>query len=397
VEDRAQALSEANARLQREIVMRQSVNESLRQREEELRSLLDNSPDMILKTDPHMKIVWANRVSLEMNPGCIGMTCYRAFPGRDEVCEGCPVALALQTKRIERGVMYQPVSETAPDEQYWENIGVPQFDDRGEVIGCIEISRNITDRMQITKRLEAVNEELEAFAYTVSHDLRTPLRHMEGYLGLLQKRAGRDLDQESRGYMESVAEAAKNMESLIDALLSFSRMGRNALTMSPVDLADLVREVIGELKPDIAGRQITWQIGDLPIAHGDTAMLHLVLSNLIANALKFTRVRSVACIEIGSLPGKEGETVIYVRDNGVGFDMAYADKLFGVFQRLHRSEEFEGTGIGLANVHRIITRHGGRVWARGDLDKGAVFYFTLPRHIGGEGDDKTQEHSTGRG
>ncbi len=229
-----------------------------------------------------------------------------------------------------------------------------------------------------TVKLEATNKELEAFAYSVSHDLRAPLRHIDGFLELLQKKAEPVLDKQSRHYMGSISGAAQKMGLLIDDLLSFSRMGRHAVTIQSVDLGNLLREVIGELEPETAGRNITWCIGDLPAVDGDAAMLRIVLSNLIANALKFTRHRQEARIEIGTLPGQASETVIFVRDNGVGFDMAYRDKLFGVFQRLHRADEFEGTGIGLANIHRIIVRHGGRTWAEAEPDRGATFFFSLP-------------------
>ena len=233
-----------------------------------------------------------------------------------------------------------------------------------------------------TAELEAANKEMYAFTYTVSHDLRAPLRHIDGFLELLQKTIGTALDEQGRHYMEAIAEAANKMGLLIDDLLAFSRMGRHALSFQPVDMGNLVREVIRELEPDAAGRTIDWRIGELPEVGGDASMLRMVMVNLIANALKFTRPREKAYIEVGSLPdqasGKGSETVILVRDNGVGFDMTYADKLFGVFQRLHRAEEFEGTGIGLANVRRIIARHGGRTWAEGKVDQGATFYFSLP-------------------
>jgi PAS domain S-box-containing protein len=243
-----------------------------------------------------------------------------------------------------------------------------------------ELEQRVVDR---TAKLEVVNKELEAFAYSVSHDLRAPLRHIDGFLELLQKRTGTALDDQSRHYMDTISGAANKMGLLIDDLLSFSRMGRHAMSLQPVDLESLVREIVAEFEPDVAGRTIHWRIGDLPIVRGDAAMLRMVLANLIANALKFTRPRQGAQIEIGSQPGQNSEAVIFVRDNGVGFDMAYADKLFGVFQRLHRAEEFEGSGIGLANVRRIINRHDGRTWAEGSLDHGATFYFSLPRFIKG--------------
>jgi PAS domain S-box-containing protein len=230
-----------------------------------------------------------------------------------------------------------------------------------------------------TAELAASNKQLQGFTYSVSHDLRAPLRHIDGFMELLQKKTGADLDEEGRHYMDAISGASRKMSRLIDGLLSFSQMGHHALTPQKMDLHNLVQGAIQELAPDTAGRRIDWRIGDLPAVNGDATLLRMVLVNLIANAVKFTRPRDVARIEIGSLSATDGdETVIYVRDNGVGFDMAYADKLFGVFQRLHRPDEFEGTGIGLANVRRIVTRHGGRTWAEGVPDQGAAFFFSLP-------------------
>ncbi|MGD9214277.1 MAG: response regulator [Desulfobacteraceae bacterium] len=238
-----------------------------------------------------------------------------------------------------------------------------------------------------TAQLETANKEMHAFTYTVSHDLRAPLRHIDGFIGMLQNKMGTVLDDQGRHYMTAISEAAQKMGLLIDDLLSFSRMGRHIPSFQKVALEELVRDILVEFEPDTAGRQIHWRIGDLPVISADEAMLRVVLVNLISNALKFTRSRKEAHIEIGSQPGNNSEIVIFVRDNGVGFDTAYADKLFGVFQRLHHVDEFEGTGIGLASVRRIIARHGGRVWAEGEPDQGAAFYFTLPgtRHgVGGE-------------
>ena len=236
-------------------------------------------------------------------------------------------------------------------------------------------------RQELARRaddLEAANKELEAFAYSVSHDLRAPLRHIAGYSELLQKHASSSLDDKSNRYIKIVLESSKRMGSLIDDLLGFSRIGRAETRKTTVNLTQLVREAVAELGQDTAGRDIAWKIGSLPICYGDRAMLRLVLVNLISNAAKFTRMRGRAEIEIGST-AKDDQIEVFVRDNGAGFEMQHANKLFGVFQRLHRPEEFEGTGIGLATVQRIIHRHGGKVRAEGAVDRGATFYFTLPR------------------
>jgi signal transduction histidine kinase len=228
-----------------------------------------------------------------------------------------------------------------------------------------------------TAQLEAANKELEAFAYSVSHDLRAPVRHIDGFAGLLVQSES-SLSETGKRYLDLIASSAKQMGQLIDDLLEFSRTSRAEMQRTAVDLQGLLEEVIRQLQPEFEGRNMVWKMDQLPKAQGDRTLLRQVFSNLILNAAKYSRTRNPAQIEIGCTNETAGEIVIFVRDNGVGFDMKYANKLFGVFQRLHRQEEFEGTGVGLANVRRIIARHGGRTWAEGKVDGGATFYFTLP-------------------
>jgi K+-sensing histidine kinase KdpD len=233
---------------------------------------------------------------------------------------------------------------------------------------------------QLEKRaaeLEASNKELESFAYSVSHDLRAPLRHLAGYSELLQKHAASSLDNKSQRYIQTILASAKRMGNLIDDLLAFSRLGRTETRRTAVDMQQVVKEVVAELGRDTKGRDIAWKIGALPVCYGDRSMLKLVVVNLVSNAVKFTRIRTRTEIEIGCVDGNN-EVEVFVRDNGAGFDMQYANKLFGVFQRLHLAEQFEGTGIGLATVQRIVHRHGGKVRAEGAVDEGAAFYFSLP-------------------
>jgi len=254
--------------------------------------------------------------------------------------------------------------------------------------------RDITDRkyremhiqelnQELTKRstdLLAINKELEAFAYSISHDLRAPLRHMVGFTELLQKNSLSRLDEKGRRYMMMILESAKRMGALIDDLLAFSRIGRAETRETMVSLDQLVKEVQNEVSSETEGRNVTWKIGPLPDLYGDRSMLKQVLVNLISNAVKFTRTRQQPEIEIGCTEKRKEGVVVFIRDNGVGFDMKYVNKLFGVFQRLHRTDEFEGTGIGLATVQRIVHRHGGQVWAEAQVGSGATFYLSLPRH-----------------
>jgi PAS domain S-box-containing protein len=239
----------------------------------------------------------------------------------------------------------------------------------------VELEQRVAER---TAQMQAANQELEAFSYSVSHDLRAPLRHVLGFVKMLEKDAGPLLSETSLGHLNTISESAKRMGDLIDDLLAFSRMGRAEMHKREVNLDQLVQELVGDFKAENKNRNIVWEIRSLPPVRADRALLRLALVNLISNAVKFTSGRAWATIEIGCVPGGNRETVIFIRDNGAGFDPNYTHKLFGVFQRLHSQDEFEGTGIGLANVQRIIQRHGGRVWAEGVVDGGATFFFSLP-------------------
>ncbi len=402
VEKRTIALTEANKELQIEIVERKRAEAALRDSEKRLRVTMEavniGSWDWDVKND-----IWS------ASPIYYTMLGYEPKLGsadRDEWLERVhPDDRAFVEEKIQDVLArdfeehrYEARLRHANGTYRWQYVcgfGIER-DKKGQVTRMLGIRMDITERKQAeeqirklnqqleqrvadrTVQLEAANKELEAFAYSVSHDLRAPLRHIDGFLELLQKRNSKALDERSQHYLDTIAESARRMGWLIDDLLAFSRMGRNELSKTPVDLSVLVPEVIRELAPETQGRTINWHIAALPTVSGDRAMLRLVLTNLIANALKFSRGRPQADIEIGRQVDQK-ESIIFVRDNGVGFDMAYADKLFGVFQRLHSADEFEGTGIGLANVSRIINRHGGRVWAEGKVDGGATFYFSLPQ------------------
>jgi signal transduction histidine kinase len=228
-----------------------------------------------------------------------------------------------------------------------------------------------------TFQLSEANNELDAFSYSVSHDLRSPLRHINGFAEILSKEYSEQLPGDAKKYLNTITDSAKKMGTLIDDLLSFSRTGRSELNKSVFNMNKVIEEALLQIKPSLADRDITWEISHLPEVTGDYNLMRMVWINLLDNAIKYTRTREKAAIRIGSKE-ETNETIFFIEDNGAGFDMKYAQKLFGVFQRMHSSSEFEGTGIGLANVRRIIVRHGGQTWAEGQPDKGAVFYFSLP-------------------
>lgn len=229
------------------------------------------------------------------------------------------------------------------------------------------------------RELQVANKELESFSYSVSHDLRSPLRHIDGFVQLLQARAAAKLDEKESHYLKLITVSVQHMGKLIDDLLHFSRMSRQEMTCIRMDFDYLVRDLASTFTNENPERSIEWNIRPLPEIDADPSLISVAMTNLLSNALKYSQHRVRTKVEIASIPsGDAQEQTIFVRDNGAGFDMHHADKLFGVFQRLHRQEEFEGTGIGLAIVHRIISRHGGRVWAEAKVDEGATFFFTLP-------------------
>jgi light-regulated signal transduction histidine kinase (bacteriophytochrome) len=232
--------------------------------------------------------------------------------------------------------------------------------------------------IQRTAELETANKELEAFSYSVSHDLRTPLRAVDGYSQAVLEDYGPQLPEAGRRQLQTIREGAQRMGALIDDLLTFARLNRQEMSKRPVDTGRLVRSTLDELGFPWPNRRIEVHVGDLPASSGDPVLLKQVWMNLLSNALKYTGKREKAAVEIGCMKTNGADT-FFVRDNGTGFDMRYADKLFGVFQRLHRVEDYEGTGVGLAIVQRIVHRHGGRVWADSVVDRGATFYFTLEK------------------
>jgi PAS domain S-box-containing protein len=405
--ERTIELKKVNTQLEKEIEVRKHTEKVLQESEDQFRFLFETMAQGVIVQDAESRILDANDAACEIlglsKDQLLEKTAYDPVwelvheDASPLYPEEMPSNIALRTCKPVTDIL---IGAYIPEQNiyHWILTGsTPKFKD-GENKPYLTMTTfsNITERKRAeeeirrlneeleqrvldrTSQLEAANKELEAFAYSVSHDLRAPLRHIDGFLDLLKNGMKTPLDDQSQHYMTVISDAAKKMGTLIDDLLSFSRMGRQEIIKSQVDLGGLVNDVIQEFKPETEGRDIQWKISPLPTVAGDRAMLRIVLVNLISNALKFTRLRPQAEIEISSMPGHETETIIFIRDNGAGFDMNYADRLFGVFQRLHNTDEFEGTGIGLASVRRIINRHGGKTWAEGELDHGATFYFSLP-------------------
>jgi PAS domain S-box-containing protein len=379
------------AQLQQENCERKHAEDAVRASEERFRTVVEASPIIVFACDRTGLFTLSEGNGLRelgLLPGAVvGKSIFEVYSQKSQILKHFSRTIA--------GEGFVSIDEEAG--LHYETRWTPIKDDSGEVSGVIGVSVDISDRRRAEEEIRTLNRELEhrvaertaelktalleleSFSYSVSHDLRAPLRHIDGFLGLLRNRSENALDEKSQHYMETISAAAQRMGMLIDDLLSFSRMGRGEMSKTQVDLGKLVRDVVLDLESETKGRAISWRIAELPLVSGDCAMLRVALTNLLSNALKFTQRRERAEIEIGRVENAGQEAVVFVRDNGVGFNMQYASKLFGVFQRLHDSSAFEGTGIGLANVRRVISRHGGRTWAEGKVDEGATFYFTLPQ------------------
>ncbi|MFZ0958210.1 MAG: PAS domain S-box protein, partial [Candidatus Sulfotelmatobacter sp.] len=300
----------------------------------------------------------------------------RAIRGEPSTAE-----MYLRNPELDTGVWIEISGNPLRDKNGVARGGVVAFRDVTQRRADEREIRKLNDELEArvierTAALQVANHELEAFTYSVSHDLRAPLRHISGFSRILVEDFAPSLPPEAQHHLQRIAQGAARMGTLVDELLNLARVGRQSLTVQPTGLSSIVQDVLLMLEPEIAGRNVEWKIADLPVMECDPTLVRQVFQNLLHNALKYSRPRSPAVIEIGQTE-KNGQPVIFVRDNGVGFSMKYADKLFGVFQRLHRAEEFEGTGVGLATVQRIVHKHGGRVWAEAEIDRGATFYFTL--------------------
>lgn len=361
--------------------------ESLEEHEQRFRSVVETANDGIISVDSHERIVYWNPTAETMfgysAAEVMGQPLTWVIPGpsreflstmegdaRGTIREvtghrkdgtGFPVELSLAAWKTGEGVFFTGICRDITARK------------RAEA----EIRRLNSHLEHRAAELADANRELEAFTYSVSHDLRAPLRHIDGFSRLLLEAHAAGSPEQVRHYLDRIRDAIRKMGALVDGLLDLSRLARKEISLRVTALNPLVEELLADLKPETKGREIEWRIGPLPFVECDPALMKQVFANLLSNAVKFSRPRERAVIEVGALSREGQAPVVFVRDNGVGFSLSHAHKLFGVFQRLHRTEDFEGTGIGLATVQRIIHRHGGRLWAEAEVGRGATFYFTL--------------------
>ena len=391
-------LLEINQKLEAEIAERKQAQEALYRREQEFKALAENSPDIIARFDRQLRHRYVNPVIQQITglPSSIFIDKTNQELGLPEELVSSWNASLHKVFNTARYELIEFDLATLIGVRSYLSYLVPEYARDGSVEFVLAVTRDITDRKQAeveirqlnetleqrvverTAQLEATNKELDSFSYSVSHDLRAPLRHISGFVMALEQqlsRQGAIADPKVSHYLQVIHQSSQKMGQLIDGLLTLSRLGRRQLTKTPVNISTLVEHAIALVKSQTAGtdRLIEFEVGDLPTVMGDAALLQQVFSNLIDNAVKFSRDRQPARIAVGRL---ENGT-IFIKDNGVGFDMEYADQLFGAFQRLHSQKAFEGTGIGLAIVQRIIHRHGGTIWAQSQPDQGTTFYFTL--------------------
>jgi PAS domain S-box-containing protein len=364
-----------------DVTDRRQVEDAFRASEARFRLTLKNSPVLVTMQDTNLVYQWVFNTRTRRPEEVVGKTDADLFAPDEAAALSAAKSQVLETgTEVREAFWLTSNGQRVFLDCYFE----PVRDAAGKIIGVGGASVNLTEQKHAeealtdrTRQLDDANEELESFTYSVSHDLRAPLRAIDGFARMILKQQGDKFDEKTRNQFDVIMKNTKMMGQLIQDLLALSRLGREAISMSKLNIGDLARDVWEELNANNPDRPIDLKIDHVPPATGDRSFIKQVLVNLLANAIKFTRIREVPLIEVGGYEG-EAESVYYVRDNGVGFDMQYLGKLFGVFQRLHSANEYEGTGIGLALVQRIIHRHGGRVWAEGEVDKGATFYFSLP-------------------
>ncbi|HOG15905.1 MAG TPA: response regulator [Syntrophales bacterium] len=388
--------------LKREMKERKEAEKAIKEREEELAAIYENAPLLMLLVDRERRVCKANKFvqTLVAADNPVGRLAGEALSCRHalEDPQGCGFGSACQQCAVRRTIA-DTFESRCGREQVEANLLLSVRGKAQEVTGLVSTVRfhvreeplvlvtiqDITERKKMERdlqrhasQLEYANRELESFSYSVSHDLRAPLRAIDGYTRMILKKAGDRFDEDTLKKFSAIRDNARMMGQLIEDLLAFSRLGRTPLSTAELDMDALVAEVWGELQVVNPGRRIDFRAALLPAGRADRALIKQVFVNVLSNAVKFTKARGDgALVEVGG--HRDGSEIVYfVRDNGVGFDMTYHDKMFGVFQRLHGSEEYEGTGIGLALVQRIVYRHGGRIWAEGKVDGGATFYFTLP-------------------